>query len=113
MAEMLGAFLMKKIIFDRRIGGGPDKSPVFIPPKKAPEAPKTASVPLTPGNMPTDDTAGSNAAVKDEKRRILKAMPTATEKEFAGDKAGDRAPVQKKRLLGAGKSGRDTTGAVV
>ena len=108
MAEMLGAFLLKKII-----SGGPDKSPPFIPPPKAPDAPKTASVPLTPGNMPTDDTAGSNAAVKDEKRRILKAMPTATEKEFAGDKAGDRAPVQKKRLLGAGKSGRDTTGAAV
>ena len=103
MAEMLGAFLMKQI------SGGPDKSPAFIPPKKAPDAPKTASVPLTPGNMPTDDTAGSNAAVKDEKRRILKAMPTATEKEFAGDKA----PIQKKRLLGAGKSGRDTTGAAV
>jgi len=107
MAEVLGAFLMKQIL------GKPDKPPVFIPPKKAPDAPKAASVPLTPGNMPTDETAGSNAAVKDEKRRILKAMPTATEKEFAGDKAGDKAPIQKKRLLGAGKSGRDTTGAVV
>ncbi|HQI24618.1 MAG TPA: hypothetical protein PLV15_07235, partial [Smithella sp.] len=64
----MSSVLLKKIF------GRPDKPPVFIPPKKAPEAPKTASVPLTPGNMPTDDTAGGNAAVKDEKRRILKAM---------------------------------------
>lgn len=103
MAEMLGAFLMKQI------NGPPDTPPLPPPRKPLPEPPKMANQPLDPGNVPGKDDKTSSAGEADEKRRILKAMPKATDKEFAGD-TGKEAPVKKKRLLGGGTGGNPTTG---
>ncbi len=103
MAELLGSLIMMKTSKPKPL------PPVMPKPKPAPEAPKQASMPPTPAKAPSQDIKVQNAGVADERRRILKAMPTKTENTFAGEE-DDQANVKKKRLLGSGGSGKQTTG---
>lgn len=103
MAELLGSLIMMKTNNTKKL------PPVMPKPKPSPEPPKQASMPPTPDKAPSQDMKVQNAGVADERRRILKAMPTKTENEFAGDDEGT-ANVKKKRLLGSGGTGKQTTG---
>lgn len=102
MTSLLFGFIQQQL------QGPPDALPP-IPTKELPEPPKMAVQPLDPGGVPGKDDKTSPAGTEDEKRRILKAMPKATEKEFAGE-TGQEAPIKKKRLLGGGTGGNPTTG---
>ncbi len=101
MAELVSSLLM------RAVNGGPEDPPA-VPKLKNVDATPLAAAPKDPGNVPgvNDKTMGAGAA--DEKRRILRAMPSKTENTFAGNTT-ESAPV-KKRVLGAATAGRQTTG---
>lgn len=87
-----------------------EDDPRPIPP---PKVPKPIPLPLAkkpkePGNVPGVEQKEIGAGAAQEKRRILSALPTPTQTTFAGE-AGE-APVKKKKLLGAGITGKETTG---
>lgn len=102
MAELLGSLLMRQL--------HPPKDAPVVPPMKKKDPPPLAAQPKAPGNIPGENDISQAATVKDEKRRILRALPTPTQKEYAGDLPGADAVV-KKRILGGGGTGRTTTGA--
>lgn len=87
----------------------PEALPTIPAFKPAPTPPPNKKI-EAPSAIPTVDK-NSNAFQADEKRRILAAMPTRTKNTFGGDKADETAPIAKKRLLGAGTKGNETTGA--
>ena len=101
MAELLGSLLMRQL--------HPPKDAPVVPPMKQKDPPPLAAQPKAPGNIPGEKDISQAATVKDEKRRILRALPTPTQKEYVGDLPGADAVV-KKRILGGG-TGRTTTGA--
>ncbi|MDD5729268.1 MAG: hypothetical protein PHV59_11965 [Victivallales bacterium] len=60
--------------------------------------------PIEPGGVPRQ----TSATMEDERRRMAAGLPSATQNTFAGNKG--KAAVTKKRLLGGGTYGRETTG---
>ena len=98
MSGVATSFILKKIM------GPPDKLPK--PPKMEPKIPIAPKAPPKVENAPGANDITSNAAVAEERRRILAMAPNATEKEFAGEDG----ITKKKRLLGDGGSGSTTTG---
>jgi len=98
MSGVLTSLIWKKVM------GGPDKLPA--PPKMEPKIPIAPKAPPKAENAPGANDITSNAAVAEERRRILSMAPSATEKEFAGESG----VTKKKRLLGDGGSGSTTTG---
>lgn len=103
MAELLGATIQKWV------SGGPDEPPKLKLPANVPAPEKLAKEIAAPAKAPTIGKENANASVADERRRILASTPDKTQTEFAGD--ADAAPgVKKKRLLGAGTTGKATTG---
>lgn len=94
MSGVATSFIWKKIM------GPPDKLPK--PPKIQAKIPVMPKAPPKPENAPGAADITSNAAVAEERRRILSSAPQATNKEFAGEDG----EYKKKRLLGD----TDTTG---
>lgn len=77
------------------------------PPEREPSP--MAAQPKAPDALPGDKDRANSATLKDERRRILGAMPNSTKKTYAGEAPGADAVV-KKRVLGSGNVGQTTTG---
>ncbi len=72
-----------------------------VPPVKTKTPPSLAAQPKAPGNIPGEKDISQAATVKDEKRRILRALPTPTQKEYAGELyQPGQDMIRKRRLLG-------------
>lgn len=90
----------------RAIEGPPEKLPK--PPKISVPIPIAPKAPPKVENAPGEKDITSNAAVADERRRILAGLPDKTKNTYAGE--ADAPVVEKKRLLGGGTTGKSTTG---
>lgn len=101
MSSLIGGLVQ------RALQKGPDEYPEF--PKEQPQAPLAAQ-PKAPENVPGEKDISQAATVKDEKRRILSAMPKATKTTYAGESSTGSDAVIKKRVLGNSGAGKSTTG---
>lgn len=72
-----------------------------VPPVKTKTPPRFATQPKAPANIPGEKDITQAATIKDEKRRILKGLPSPTESVFAGDlHQPGQDMIRKRRLLG-------------